>query len=145
MAEYHLTRLCLLYTSFKINLVYVKRCYGVPGDTVRISNGFYLNPRTGGKLGDQSYQRILSVMPDSVLLGSGVKINIPQPDVTRGWTIRNFGPMYVPRKGDVVDIDVGDVYKRQVYRIIAVVPPPPVFLLALVILRYKTVNAMMPK
>lgn len=102
--------------TFKINLVYVKRCYGVPGDTVRISNGFYLNPRTGGKIGDQSYQRILSVMPDSVLLGSGVKINIPQQDVTRGWTIRNFGPMYVPRKGDVVDIDVGSykLWQRQI-------------------------------
>lgn len=55
-------------------------------------------------------------MPDSVLLGSGVKINIPQQDVTRGWTIRNFGPMYVPRKGDVVDIDVGSykLWQRQI-------------------------------
>lgn len=102
--------------TFKINLVYVKRCYGAPGDTVRILNGFYFNSRTGRNIGDQSYQRILSVMPDSVLLGSGVNLNVSQQDETRGWTIRNFGPMYVPRKGDTIDIDTCSykLWQRQV-------------------------------
>lgn len=102
--------------SFKINLVYIKRCYGSAGDTVRIVNGYYVNPHTGGRIGDLSYQNVLSIMPDSVLLDSGVTFNTFRPDTASEWTIRNFGPMYVPRKGYTIKID-GDNYmlwQRQV-------------------------------
>ena len=102
--------------TFKINLVYVKRCYGAAGDTIRIVDGYYLNPRIGGRIGDLSYQNILSIMPDSVLLDSGVSFNAFRPDTTLKWTIRDFGPMYVPRKGDIVNIDSDNyrLWQRQV-------------------------------
>lgn len=102
--------------SFKINLVYVKRCYGVAGDTVRIVDGYYLNSRTGGRIGDLSYQNVLSIMPDSVLLDSGVSIKAFCPDMTKEWTIRDFGPMYVPRERDIVNINSDNyrLWQRQV-------------------------------
>lgn len=91
--------------SFRINYVYLKRCYAVPGDTVRIKNGYYVNPRTGGHIGDPKYQRILSETPDSVLLDAGVVLKAMQVNKRLGWTIRDFGPLPVPRKGDTIEIN----------------------------------------
>lgn len=91
--------------TFRINYVYLKRCYAVPGDTVRIKNGYYVDPQTGGHLGDLKYQRILSETPDSVLVETGVVMKAMQVNKNLGWTIRDFGPLPVPRKGDTIEIN----------------------------------------
>ncbi len=91
--------------TFRINYVYLKRCYAVPGDTVRIKNGYYVDPQTGGRLGDLKYQRILSETPDSVLMDAGVVLKAMQVNKNLGWTIRDFGPLPVPRKGDTIEIN----------------------------------------
>ncbi len=91
--------------SFRINYVYMKRCYGAPGDTVRVVNGWYVNPSDGGRIGNPTYQKILSETPDSVLAGDGVTLNALRVNENLRWTIRDFGPMYVPGKGDTIRID----------------------------------------
>lgn len=96
--------------TFKINYVYLKRCYAVPGDTISIENGYYVNSRIGGHIGDLTYQRILSETPDSVLAAQGVVLKALQVNKKLHWTIRDFGPLPVPKKGYTVDINA-DNYK----------------------------------
>ncbi len=90
--------------SFKINYVYIKRCIGAPGDSVSIVDGYWRNSRCPGPTGSEMYQAVLSETPDSLLILRGVTLNAFQADETRGWTIRSFGPYYVPAKGDRIDI-----------------------------------------
>lgn len=92
--------------TFRINYVYLKRCCGAPGDTVRIVDGYYVHPGTGAGLGDLTYQKELSETPDSVLEENGVVMKALQVNKSLGWTIRNFGPLYVPGKGDTVEIGI---------------------------------------
>ncbi len=96
--------------TFKINYVYLKRCYAAPGDTVRIENGYYVDSKTGGNIGNLKYQRILAETPDSILLKEGVVLNAFQVNKKLQWTIRNFGPLPVPKIGDAIDINI-DNYK----------------------------------
>ncbi len=91
--------------TFRINYVYMKRCYGAPGDTVRIVNGWYVNPSDGGLIGNPAYQQVLSETPDSVLAADGVALKSLKVNDRLRWTIRDFGPMYVPGKGDTIRID----------------------------------------
>lgn len=91
--------------GFKINYVYLKRCIAVPGDTLRIRDGFYCNSSVQGRVGDTTCQHKLSRMSDDDVRDAGFVVNAFQQDRSRGWTIRNFGPLYVPGKGDVVKID----------------------------------------
>lgn len=92
--------------SFKINYVYLKRCYGAPGDTVKIIDGYYVNPQTGGRIGNLTYQNELVETADSVLAEGGVVLDAFKMNKALGWTIRDFGPLYVPKKGDTVEIDI---------------------------------------
>ena len=92
--------------TFQINYVYLKRCYAAPGDTVRIRNGYYVDSQTGGHIGDLKYQRILSETPDSVLMAAGVVLKAMQVNKRLGWTIRDFGPLPVPRRGDTVNLTI---------------------------------------
>ena len=97
--------------TFRINYVYLKRCYGAPGDTVRIENGRYVNPVAGGGIGNTAYQNILAETPDSLLVRDGVAMKALKVNEDLRWTIRDFGPMYIPRKGDTIKID------RENYRL----------------------------
>ncbi len=85
---------------FVINDVYCKRCVALPGDTISIINGLYVNNNYMGTLGVVSEQKKLSVMPDSTVDKRCLRA-LPK-DEHFDWTIRNFGPYYVPRKGDVM-------------------------------------------
>ena len=90
--------------EFKINYVYGKRCIGLPGDTVEIRNGFFLNSHYDGILGVAEEQRRLSKTPDSLIAGN-VLHAYPFDFRHYGWTIKEFGPLYVPRKGGRVELD----------------------------------------
>jgi len=90
--------------SFKINYVYVKRCIGAPGDTVSIVDGYWRNSSCPGNIGEESRQQQLSSSPDSLLAERGVVLGAFQVDKTKKWTIRNFGPLHVPRKGDCIEL-----------------------------------------
>lgn len=90
--------------EFRINYVYTKRCIGAPGDTISICNGFFRNNRHAGSIGDLGRQRALSSTPDS-LIPRNVLRAFPFDDRNFGWTIRNLGPLYVPRAGVRFELD----------------------------------------
>ena len=99
--------------SFKINYVYLKRCYGAPGETVSIVNGFYRNDAVPGIIGSAAMQQELRDTPDSVLTEQGVVLPALQVAKELGWTIKDFGPLYVPKAGDVVPVSVADFRKYR--------------------------------
>ena len=93
--------------SFEINNVWCKRILALPGDTLLVENGFYRNNNFDGSLGVIENQKKLSATPDSVLMARGDFITawlMPEQ-----WTVKNMGPYYIPRKGDVIKFRPNDV------------------------------------
>ncbi len=89
--------------EFKINYVYCKRVLGTPGDTIGIRDGINWNNNYDGVIGVLENQMEIKNTPDSILWRTTLMGTMP---FTRpGWTIKNFGPMYVPRKGDTIQMD----------------------------------------
>ena len=87
--------------SMHLSRFYVKRCIGLPGDTLQIRHGFYeINGERGyGNLIDQQFiGEFRGEFPP------GIFRTIPF-DPRVGWNIQNMGPLYVPRAGDRVPID----------------------------------------
>lgn len=99
--------------SFVINNVFCKRIVGLPGDSLRIVNGHYRNNNYEGLLGVEEEQARLEVTPDS-LLWSPSRWTIPY-DWHFPWTIRDFGPLYIPRKGDMMNVTP---YEATLYRML---------------------------
>jgi signal peptidase I len=90
--------------EFKINYVYAKRCIGLPGDTVEIRNGYFINNHYNGILGIEEEQYLLAATPDS-LLAHNVIHAFPFDFQHHHWTIKEFGPLYIPQKGGHVMLD----------------------------------------
>ena len=88
--------------KFKINYVYCKRCVALPGDSVSIVDGYYRNNNYDGMLGVEAEQDCLRQMPD-FLIPNYVMNTMPY-DSHFSWTIKNFGPLYIPRKNDLMKI-----------------------------------------
>lgn len=88
--------------GFVINNVYCKRVIGLPGDSIRIVDGFYRNNNYEEILGLEEEQMKYSSLTD----GECWKKYVPTYpfDEHVKWTVYDFGPMYVPRKGDVMRI-----------------------------------------
>ncbi|SFL52033.1 signal peptidase I [Porphyromonadaceae bacterium KH3CP3RA] len=83
---------------------FIKRCIGIPGDTLRIVNGIYsVNSDTAKRLGNYPEQRALSGKPIE-LLPKGISNAFPW-DSALNWNIKNFGPLYIPKKGDSIMLD----------------------------------------
>ena len=99
--------------SFVINNVFCKRVVGMPGDSLRIVGGHYCNNNYEGVLGVEDEQTRLEHMPDS-LLWPPSRWTIPY-DWHFPWTIRDFGPLYIPRKGDVMNVTP---YEATLYRML---------------------------
>ena len=96
--------------EFRINYVYAKRCIGCPGDTVSIVDGYYRNSRFPDMtIGSAMMQSTLSGTPDHLLEAQGVYLPAMPFRPEYGWTIRDFGPLYVPREGGRVAIDTSSV------------------------------------
>ena len=83
---------------------FIKRCIGISGDTLRIINGFYvINADTGKRYGNIGAERQLS-RKTKEQLPDGVFHTFPW-DSTLNWNIKDFGPLYIPRKGDKIVLD----------------------------------------
>lgn len=97
--------------NFVINNVYAKRCIGIPGDSVSIINGHFLNNNYKDLIGIKSNQDAFSKMPDH-LFPPEVFDTYPH-DENLPWTIKNFGPLYLPRRGDFIFLTAkeGCLYK----------------------------------
>lgn len=88
--------------EFNIRLVYCKRCVALPGDTISIVDGFYRNSATQDTLGYIPAQKELSISRRST---DGIARSLPSDTINYDWTIKNFGPLYVPAKGATIDLD----------------------------------------
>ena len=72
---------------------YIKRCIGLPGDTLSIRNGRFRINGTNEPLGNMdSQERIGRTLPGE--FPDGVYKAFPFDSVI-SWNIRNFGPLYV--------------------------------------------------
>lgn len=99
--------------AFKINYVYCKRCWGAPGDTVRIVDGrleteiaetVVRHPSHGSNLFSSLAQRMQQT-PDSVLLRMRMLRAGQFAGERDNWTTKDFGPIVVPRKGMAIALD----------------------------------------
>ena len=90
--------------EFRINYVYSKRCIGAPGDTIAIRDAFFRNSSHPEPLGDTLAQRRLRETPDS-LLSRRVLRAMPYDGSRIGWTIKEMGPLIVPRRGLRIPLD----------------------------------------
>ena len=84
--------------NFIINNVFCKRCIALPGDSISAVNGHYHNNNYDDVLGVFNEQENLQNTPDSLIEGFWIH------PYNNGWNIKNFGPLYVPRKDDVISI-----------------------------------------
>lgn len=91
---------------------YIKRCIGLPGDTLTIQNGYYHINKVEYPLGNiNSQKRIASTDK----FEEGIFHSYPY-DGTMGWNIKDFGPLYIPGKGDSVELDYTNfrLYKKLI-------------------------------
>lgn len=91
--------------TLKMNIqsYFVKRCIGLPGDTLLIVKGIYKIKGTEGTWGNLDSQRHISVrMKNS--FEDGIYHCYPFEEYFH-WNIQKFGPLYIPRKGDTIRLD----------------------------------------
>lgn len=86
--------------NFVINNVYAKRCIGTPGDTISIKAGVFFNNNHEGPIGLIDRHSELASTPDSII-PDFVMHTMPH-DTCLKWTIKDMGPLYLPRKGDMI-------------------------------------------
>lgn len=95
------TRIDIDYNNF-----YVKRCIGLPGDTVCIDNGFYKTNGTSTIYGNYFNQYLLSSISRKDLLNFCRDIEtFPYDSFSCDWSIYNLGPLYVPKKECTIKLD----------------------------------------
>lgn len=87
---------------------YIKRCIGLPGDTIAIRSGQFLLNGEAGRVGNKDSQRRISHTREEEFV-PGVFHAFPFDSVI-GWNIREFGPLYIPRKGDRLEMDRTNYY-----------------------------------
>jgi signal peptidase I len=98
-----------------MNVFYAKRCVALPGDTFYIENGIYKVKQLSGELGNYQRQTQLSETADSQFSNAVFKC-FPQHTDNYAWTIKNFGPLYVPKAKDTITIDTLNyvLYKKLI-------------------------------
>ena len=95
----------LFWDSIALDVMkyYVKRCIAVPGDTLEIRGGWYRIRGVDEPLGNPAAQREIALLPDSG--APGVVMETYPWDKELGWTVKEFGPLPVPRRGQTVWMD----------------------------------------
>lgn len=85
---------------------YVKRCVALPGDTFRIVNGRYRVDGYPHDLGSVVAQdRFMMTIEERQLPDNSKGVRAYPGDTLIAWTVKNFGPLYVPKAGDSIDLD----------------------------------------
>ncbi len=94
------------WDSIGMNLMtyYVKRCVGLPGDTLEIRNAHYQVRGCSKPLGNQESQDALSALLTAGQTTGVVMKGYPYNDVVE-WDIEEFGPLYIPAKGGCITMD----------------------------------------
>ena len=88
--------------SMDVIRYHVKRCVALPGDTFEIRQGINRVKGFDGVLGDVERQLLLprTFMPIEGWEAKGV---FPQDSLFK-WTLLEFGPLYLPAKGDEMEL-----------------------------------------
>lgn len=82
---------------------YVKRCIALPGDTLEIREGFYKIRGCDEQVGNFKAQQQLASLQDPKQYG--VVVGTFPYDNKLNWTIREFGPLPIPKRGQYVMMD----------------------------------------
>ncbi len=83
---------------------YIKRCVALPGDTFYIQNCFnFVNNNSKDTLGNIAAQKKLQNINDSLLIKRHLYYTYPKDSITK-WNIKNFGGLYIPKKGDTIKL-----------------------------------------
>ena len=80
---------------------YIKRCVGIPGDTLSIRNGFFHVEGGQTPLGNMDSQKRIAATEK---FQDGIFRSFPFDSII-DWNIKDFGPLYIPAKGDSVTLD----------------------------------------
>lgn len=102
--------------AMNYHVYYMKRCVGLPGDTLEIRDFQYFidgKPSAGG--GDlRTPRQIYGHNAESSDSLQGFRAM--RCDSLRHWTIRDFGPLYIPEKGETIMLSAGNYlpYKKPI-------------------------------
>ena len=101
--------------DMNLNLLYLKRCVALPGDTFSIESGMYRVNNYPNSLGYVSQQQELSQKSQKDF-SSGAWHCFPGDTVHYQWNIKDFGPLCVPEAGTTVVLDTFNVslYKNLI-------------------------------
>ena len=94
---------------------YVKRCVALPGDTFEIQRAHFKVRGCKDVLGNRNAQIDLERQMECGLL-QGIEMVAYPGNSAVGWTICDFGPFYIPRKGSVISLNEKNVllYKNAI-------------------------------
>lgn len=94
---------------------YVKRCIGLPGDSLSIEDGFYQIRGTDSLFGNIESQKRLEYADEKKLSSRGYFTTLPFDSIIN-WNIKDFGPLYIPSKGDSILMNRKNylLYKRLI-------------------------------
>ncbi len=81
---------------------YVKRCVGLPGDTLEIRKGHYFLNGREATVGDTTAQNRLACQ-NRETFGENVFHTFPY-HANYCWNIKDFGPLYIPAEGDSIQL-----------------------------------------
>lgn len=89
--------------TFDIMKYYVKRCIALPGDTLEIKDGFFKIRGLNESYGNADSQKYISTLSEENSNGVAFR-TYPWNEVIK-WTVRNFGPLSVPAKKQIMKMD----------------------------------------
>lgn len=93
--------------NFDIMQYYVKRCVAVPGDTFEIKDAHYHVKGIKKQLGNVKFQDLLASAFKEGTHEELYRIvfkGYPH-DTIVDWNMKDFGPLYIPRKGDKISMN----------------------------------------
>lgn len=93
--------------SFDVMKYYVKRCVALPGDTFEIRNAQYRVRGVNTPLGNMDRQKEMTKLlaSEHEIQSCGIVMKGYPHDSNIGWDIKEFGPLYVPKRGDEIEVN----------------------------------------
>ncbi len=105
--------------SFDVMRYFVKRCVALPGDTLEIIEGSYRVRGVNEDLGNTLAQKEIEQITRDTACASRADLAYwaaPFWHPTYHWNIREYGPLYLPKKGDKIRLDTinAPIYKKLI-------------------------------